>query len=215
MSRASLIGAYFVAGALSIGGGFAVANALTGSDVKDPKRAAEPAAYATEVALPVDPVEEPNTVRSASYGFRFRHPPDWSAGPRVDASVVASVARHDGVGCYVSVHAQELTADASGRPHNVSALLAALTPGQVAGAAFAGIPTKVESFAKANWLGQEARSFAITAAVPIAGTLRLEGYATLRRYGAVVLTCSAPDGLHANKDVQDAFSFIRKSFQFD
>ena len=211
MSRVSTIGAYIVSGVLSVGGGFAVSTALTGGDAPAAERSGF-SAYTTTAPLPAD---ERDTIRNEPYGFRFRHPPGWTAGARIDGSVVASMARPDGVGCYVSVREQKLGADAAGRPQNAAALLTALTPSQVAGPAFAGFPTKVEFFAKANWLGQEARSFVIAVAVPVAGTLRLEGYATLRAYGALVLTCSAPAALHADKDVQAAFALVRKSFQFE
>ena len=210
MARRSTIINLVAIAAVSMTGGFLGADALFGDGVK----AAGLAGLSTHaVTVPLPPADD-GAVRNQRLGFRFQTPPGWASGPRIDASVVASVGRPDGVYCYVSVHARSLSTDPNGRPHNLEALLAALTPAQIAGA-FASVPLKVEAFVKSTWGGQEARNFVILASVPIAGTVKLEGQATLRRNGAVALICVAPEHRHSDADVRAAFATVRNSFVFE
>ncbi|HEY7608504.1 MAG TPA: hypothetical protein VIF14_04660 [Alphaproteobacteria bacterium] len=211
MARPSSIKILVVIAALSMTGGFVGADALFGDGLQGAGLAGAWSAHTVTVPLP--PADD-GAIRDTRYGFRFQAPPGWTAGPRNDASVVASVGRADGVYCYVRVLERKLSTEPSGRPHNLEALLAALTPSQVAGA-FSSVPMKVESFATSSWGGQEARNFVISAAVPIAGTLKLEGQATLRRNGTVVLTCVAPARQHGDADVRAAFAKVRNSFVFE
>jgi hypothetical protein len=210
MARRSTIISFVVLAAVSTAGGFLGADALFGDGVR---AAGLVGSSAHAITVPLPPADD-GTLRNERLGFRFQTPPGWTAGPRIDTSVVASVGRPDGVYCYVSVHAHSLSSDPNGRPHNLEALLAALTPAQIAGA-FASFPLKVETFVKSNWGGQEARNFIILASVPIAGTLKLEGQATLRRNGAVALICVAPERRHGDADVRAAFATVRNSFVFE
>jgi len=221
MDEPSSFKAYFVVGVLAVAGGAMTASALSGDGAQRPDRS-EMGAYAMTAPLPPAPSAPPpraeeqrNEIRNARFGFRFRHPEGWTTSPPVDRATVASVGRGDGVSCSVSVRAQNLTTDAEGRPYNLGALLAAFAPADLAGPAFASVPTKVQHFAASIWGGQESRAFSIAASVPVAGTLHLEGEATLRKHGTLVLTCMAPAALHANADVREAFALVRKSFAFE
>ena len=64
----------------------------------------------------------------------------------------------------------------------------------------------VEAFGGVDGAGQDAREFVIDATVPLAGTLRMAGWATLRNFGALVLLCVAPADQHARDDIRAVLS---------
>src|SRR5262249_7881891 len=81
MNKVLEIGAYVVASALALGGGFVGAEMLFTSD-------AEPGAATAERAAPPPGTAE---IRNDRYGFSFRYPQDWGDGPRYHESVMESV----------------------------------------------------------------------------------------------------------------------------
>ena len=204
------IATYVIASAVGLGGGFVGADMLFG----ERESAATMPASARTATPPAD--ESAGTeVRNGRFSFRFRHPDSWGAGPRNHPSIVESIAGSGGSFCYVTVQEQEIPSDSSGKPRNLARLMDGMTAGQLANAAFPGVATKVQSFGSATLGGQDAREFVIDATVPLAGTLRMEGWATLRNFGALVLLCVAPADQHARDDIRAAFRLIHTSFRFD
>lgn len=208
MNKVFEIGAYVLASAVALGGGFIGAGMLF---APGEERAATPAVERT--APPADTAE----IRNGRYGFLFRYPKDWGSGPRYHSSVKESVGRRDGVFCYVSVMEKEFPSDASGRPKNLSRHMSGLTASKLEGSPIPGATTKVVSFGTATLGGQDARHFVLDAKGAEGASLRqgkLHGYATLRHYGAVFLICVAPEGRYAEADVQAAFRIAHATFKF-
>ncbi len=209
MNRVLEIGAYVIASAVALGGGFVGAEMLFNKD--ETPAGAE---VATErAAAPADTAE----IRNGRYGFSFRYPKDWSTGPRYHTSVKESVGRRDGVFCYVSVLEKTFASDATGKPKDLRRLMSGLTADKLEGTPIPGVTTKVDSFGKATLGGQDARGFVLDAKGAVGATLRqgkLYGHATLRSYGAVFLVCVAPEDRHAEADVQAAFRLAHATFRF-
>jgi hypothetical protein len=201
------IATYVIASAVALGGGFVGADMLFGE-----RESAVSESAAARTATPETAGVE---VRNARFGFRFRHPQSWGAGPRNHPSIIESVAGGGGAFCYVTVQEHQIPSDGSGKPRNLARLMDGMTARQLANAAFPGVSTKVESFGAATLGGQDARAFVIGASVPLAGTLRMQGWATLRNFGALVLLCVAPSGQSPRDEVRDAFRQIHASFRFE
>jgi hypothetical protein len=206
MNKVLEIGAYVIASAVALGGGFVGAEMLfTESDA--PTEAVERAA------------PPPNTteLRNDHYGFTFRYPSDWGQGPRYHDSVKESVGRRDGVFCYVSTFDKPVPSDETGKPKDLRRHMSGLKPDQFERMFVLGATTKVESFGKATLGGQEARTFVIDVKAGAGASMqqgKLQGYATLRHFGAVFLICVAPENTHAAPDVQAAFRTAFTTFQF-
>jgi hypothetical protein len=204
MNRVFEIGAYVLASAVALGGGFVGANALFGGDASEASPAAERA------APPPDSAE----VRNGRYGFAFRYPKEWGAGPRNHPSVQESVGRRDGVFCYVSVMGEKIASDETGKPKDLRRLMNGLTTRHLEKLPAAFGTVKAETFEKTMLGGQDARFFIITAK-PQGAELKLHGYATLRNYGAVFLMCVSPGDRFAERDVQAAFRLAHQTFTFE
>jgi len=205
MKRVLEIGAYVIASAVALGGGFAGADALFGGD-----DAGEAAAATERAATPTEGAE----IRNTRYGFTFRYPKDWVAGPRNHPSVQESVGRRDGVFCYVSIFGEKVASDDTGRPKDLRRLMNGLTTKHLEKLPAAFGTVKVESFEKTRLGGQDARAFVIDAK-PRGGELKMQGYATMRNHGAVFLMCVSPTDRFAGRDVQSAFRLAQKSFTFE
>lgn len=205
MNRVLEIGAYVIASAVALGGGFVGADALFGGDD------AGDAAAAAERAAPAPDGAE---IRNTRYGFAFRFPKDWTAGPRNHPSVQESVGRRDGVFCYVSIMGEYVASDDTGRPKDLRRLMNGLTTKHLEKLPVAFGTVKVETFEKTPLGGQDARAFVIDAKGR-AGELKLKGHATMRNYGAVFLICVSPTDRFAEPDVQAAFRLAHKTFTFE
>jgi hypothetical protein len=210
MNKVLEIGAYVIACAVALGGGFVGAEMLFAPN----NERAESAASVERGAAPADTAE----VRNGRFGFSFRYPRAWGDGPRYHASVQESVGRADGVFCYVSVVEKPVAGDATGKPNALRRLMQGFTAQVLERTPIPGATTKVDSFAKATLGEQEARFFVLDAKGGPGATLRqgkLHGYATLRNFGAVFLICVAPDGRYADADVRAAFNVAHRTFRFD
>ena len=204
MNKLFEIGAYVLASAVALGGGFVGAEMLfTERDAP-----AEPAAQ--RAAPPADTAE----VRNDRFGFSFRHPKDWGAGPRNHPSVQESVGRRDGVFCYVSVLGEKVPSDETGRPKDLRRLMNGLTAAHLEKLPVVFGTVKVETFEKTSLGGQDARGFVIDSKGR-AGELKLQGFATLRNYGAVFLMCVTPTERFADPEAQAAFRLAYKTFVFE
>jgi hypothetical protein len=209
MNKVLEIGAYVLASAVALGGGFVGAELIFADG-----NAAGTAAVTTEREAPPAKTAE---LRSDRYGFAFRYPEDWGQGPRYHPSVRESVGRRDGVFCYVSVFEKPVASGADGTPKDLRRLMNGLTAAQFEKMAVPGAATKVDSFGKATLGGQDARSFVIDAKGAEGAAMRhgkLQGYATLRHFGAVFLICVAPIERHSDADVQAAFRTAHATFKF-
>ena len=210
MNKVLEIGAYVIASAVALGGGFVGAEMLCGQE----EAPGEARASAERTAAPADTAE----VRNGRFGFSFSYPRDWGDGPRYHASVQESVGRNDGVFCYVSIFEKPVPSDATGKPTALRRLMKGFTAQVLESTPIPGATTKVDSFANATLGEQEARFFVLDAKGGPGATLRqgkLHGYATLRNFGAVFLICVAPDGRYAEADVRAAFKVAHKTFRFD
>jgi hypothetical protein len=206
MKRVFEIGAYVLASAVALGGGFLGADALFGGDGA---REATPAAERTATPPP-DSAE----VRNGRYGFSFRYPKEWGAGPRNHPSVLESVGRRDGVFCYVSVLGEKVASDETGKPKDLRRMMNGLTTKHLEKLPAAFGTVKVDTFEKSTLGGQDARFFVITAN-PQGQELKLRGHATLRNYGAVFLMCVSPGDRFQERDVQAAFRLAHQTFAFE
>lgn len=207
MNKVLEIGAYVLASAVALGGGFVFAEVMFSSGN---------ASAGVEAAAERAP---PNTaeIRNARYGFSFRYPQGWGQGPRYHPSVRESVGRRDGVFCYVSVMEKPVASDANGRPKDLRRHMAGLRPEHFERVMVMGAKTKVETLEKATLGGQEARSFIVDVKAGAGATMRqgkLIGYATLRHFGAIFLICVAPEGLHADAGVRKDFRTAFTTFAF-
>jgi hypothetical protein len=206
MNKVLEIGAYVVAAAVALGGGF------VGADLMFADSSAS-ATVETEAAPPPNTVE----LRNGKYGFAFRHPQQWGQGPRYHPSVRESVGRRGGVFCYVSVMEKPVASDASGKPKDLRRHMNGLKPEVFERAILPGATTRVDRFEKATLGGQDARSFTIDVKAGAGASMRqgkLIGYATLRHFGAIFLICVAPEGLHADPGVQADFRTAFTTFKF-
>jgi hypothetical protein len=202
---------YVLASVIALGGGYIGAELLLGGDAPQarpaPERGEKPA---TAAATPTEGVEH----RNSRYGFSFRHPEGWRSTEVPQPNVVATVARPDGALCMVTVTEARLPVDPDRDPQALSRMLAGVTPAHLTQAVPAA-GAKISSFQKSTLGGQEARSFVLEAAVPPLGQLKINGHATLRRFGAVVLMCMAPERVAGDSDVKGAFKLVQTSFRFD
>ena len=199
MNRRLEIGVFVVAGIAAVAGISAAAYSFI--DDGAPPSAAGRAEAAKTAKL-----------RNDRYGFSFRYPAGWRTGPAPDRRVTDLVARSDNEMCMVSVHEQALPSDETGKPRNLGRLLAA------SGSAITRVPlpnARISSPEIATLGGQEARSFTVDAKIPPYGDVRVEAYATLRSFGAVVLTCIAPAAGARSAEIADGFRLVRTSFRFD
>jgi hypothetical protein len=200
---------YVLASVIALGGGYIGAELLLGGDAPHarpaPERGEKPAAIA-----PSEGVEH----RNSRYGFSFRHPEGWRSTQVPQPNVVATVARPDGPLCMVTVNEARLPVDPDRDPQALSRMLAGFNPAHITQAVPAA-GAKVSSFQKSTLGGQEARSFVLEATVPPLGALKINGHATLRKFGAVVLMCMAPGRLDGDSDVKSAFKLVQTSFRFD
>lgn len=203
MNRVLEIGAYVIASAVALGGGFVGADALF-SDGGDAAAAPERAA----------PPPEGAEIRNSRYGFAFRYPKDWTAGPRNHPSVQESVGRRDGIFCYVSVLGEKVASHDTGRPKDLRRLMNGLTTKHLEKLPAAFGTVKVESLEKTTLGRQDARAFVIDVKSR-GGELKMQGYATMRNYGAVFLMCVSPTDRFAEPDVQAAFRLAHKTFTFE
>ncbi|MBL8663654.1 MAG: hypothetical protein JNM29_12540 [Candidatus Odyssella sp.] len=206
MNKVLEIGAYVLASAVALGGGFVAADALFSSSEA-----------AAGVEIPAPPPPNTAEIRNARYGFSFRYPQDWGQGPRYHQSVRESVGRRDGVFCYVSVMEKPVASDASGKPQDLRRHMAGLRSEHFERVFVPGAKTKVESLEKTTLGGQEARRFVIDVKAGAGAALRrgkLIGYATLRHFGAVFLVCVAPEGLHEDAGVRKDFATAFATFAF-
>ena len=206
MKRVLEIGAYVIASAVALGGGFAGADALFSGDSPGG------AVPATERAAPPPP--DSAEIRNTRYGFAFRYPKAWNAGPRNHESVRESVGRRDGVFCYVSVLGNAVASDDTGRPKDLRRLMNGLTTAQLEKLPAQFGKVKVEAFERTTLGGQDARGFVIDVK-PFGAELKMQGYATMRNYGAVFLMCVSPSDRFAERDVQAAFRMAQQTFTFD
>jgi hypothetical protein len=207
MNKVLEIGAYVLASAVALGGGFVGADLMFADSGAPAKVEA-----ATERAPPANTAE----LRSSQYGFSFRYPQEWGQGPRYHPSVRESVGRRDGVFCYVSVLERPLASDASGKPNDLRRHLAEIKPVHFE-RLMLGATLKVEKLERSTLGGQEARSFTIDVKAGPGASMRqgkLIGFLTLRHYGGVFFACVAPEGLHADASVQANFQTAFTTFKF-
>jgi hypothetical protein len=208
MNKLLEIGAYVLASAVALGGGFVGAELMFNEG--------DAPAKVESVAERAAPTPNTAELRSDQYGFTFRYPENWGQGPRYHPSVRESVGRRDGVFCYVSVLERPLPSDASGRPNDLRRHLAEIKPEHFE-RMMAGATLKVEKLERANLSGQEARSFTIDVKAGPGASMRagkIIGYVTLRHYGGLFFACVAPDGLHADAGVQTDFQTAFTTFKF-
>ncbi len=208
MNKVLEIGAYVLACAVALGGGFLGAELAFSDAGAAPERAASerPAA-----SMPTEGVE----LRNARYGFRFRHPESWQVLPLTHPNIANVVGRSDGVLCMVSVTEQRIPSDSSGKPEQLGRALAEVKPSQLQQAIPAAVGVQISDFRKAELGGQEARSFVLEATAQQRIAMKVIGHVTLRNFGAVVLMCLATDRMHRNDDVQKAFQLVHASFRFE
>jgi hypothetical protein len=213
VARPVEIATYVLASAIAIGGGYIGAEVIFGGEPPQARPAPErgaPDRSTTVAAAPAEGAE----LRNGRYGFSFRHPQGWQSTPVNQQNVVAAVARPDGVLCMVTVNELRLPSDASGKPEQLSRMLAGFNPSHIT-QAVPGAGAKVSAFEKSTLGGQEARRFVLEASLPPLGALKISGHATLRGFGAIVLMCMAPERLLGASDVKAAFALVHKSFRFE
>ncbi len=208
MNKMLEIGAYVLASAVALGGGFVGAELAFSDGEAQPERAAaeRPGANA-----PTEGVE----LRNARYGFRFRHPESWQVLPFNYPNVANVVGRADGALCMVTVTEQRIPSDSSGKPEQLGRMLAEVKSSHLQQAIPAAAGAQISSFEKAELGGQEARSFALEATIQQRMAMKVIGHVTLRSFGAVVLMCLATDSMHRRDDVQKAFQLVHASFRFE
>lgn len=171
-----------------------------------------PMSLASVVATKFD--GEQSELRNERFGFSFRFPRDWVAGPRYAANVSESVGRSDDAFCYVSIARNRFDSNSNGVPKRLRENMSRLAPTHLQGE-IQGAKITVENFGRSQLGGQDAREFVLKASSPILGEIALRGHVTQRNYGAIFVVCRAPMHIFPDAGLQSEFEAVLRSFRFD